>query len=207
MTLHKTDKAYVRRLLAGDEAQFARFFDEHFARLYRFAAARLPSDAQATREVVHMALTKAIRNLHRYRGEAALYTWLCTICRNEIHDWLVRHRRYQAHIVLVEDRPDVQAAIASATDAHFDGPEASALRHERARRIQVALDQLPARYGNALEWKYIEGFSVREIGERLGLGTEAAQSLLARAKRAFRDVYGALAEPAMTPPRPQEPSP
>jgi DNA-directed RNA polymerase specialized sigma24 family protein len=58
--------------------------------------------------------------------------------------------------------------------------------------IQVALDQLPAHYGNALEWKYVYGFSVDEIAAKLGIGMEAAQSLLARAKKGFQEVYGAL---------------
>ena len=44
------------------------------------------------------------------------------------------------------------------------------------------LDRLPARYGDVLEWKYIEGRSVEEIGERLGIGQTAAQSVLARAR-------------------------
>ena len=39
----------------------------------------------------------------------------------------------------------------------------------------MALDRLPAHYGNALEWKYIYGFSVEEIAGKLGVGIEAAQ--------------------------------
>ncbi|MDX1556133.1 MAG: sigma factor-like helix-turn-helix DNA-binding protein, partial [Xanthomonadales bacterium] len=55
----------------------------------------------------------------------------------------------------------------------------------------------------ALEWKYIEGRSVKEVAMRLGISPDAAQSLLARAKRAFREVYSALAEPVVTPAAPQ----
>jgi RNA polymerase sigma-70 factor (ECF subfamily) len=59
------------------------------------------------------------------------------------------------------------------------------------------LDRLPANYGDALEWKYLEGDSVESIGRRLGIGTTAAQSLLARARIAFREgleaVFGAEA--------------
>ena len=58
--------------------------------------------------------------------------------------------------------------------------------------IQVALDQLPAHYGNALEWKYLYGYSVEEIAAKLGIGLEAAQSVLARAKRGFQEVYATL---------------
>ena len=43
-----------------------------------------------------------------------------------------------------------------------------------------------------LEWKYVEGWSIKEIATQLEIGTEATQSLLARAKRAFADVYSAM---------------
>ena len=60
------------------------------------------------------------------------------------------------------------------------------------------LDRLPARYGDVLEWKYIEGRSVEEIGELLGIGQVAAQSVLARARTSFREaletVFGSTAQ-------------
>ena len=64
--------------------------------------------------------------------------------------------------------------------------------------MQSVLDRLPARYGDVLEWKYIEGRSVEEIGELLGIGQIAAQSVLARARVAFREaletVFGSTAQ-------------
>ncbi len=44
--------------------------------LHRFARARLNDDVDATKEIVHVTLSKAIQKLHTYRGEAALFTWL-----------------------------------------------------------------------------------------------------------------------------------
>ena len=73
-----------------------------------------------------------------------------------------------------------------------DSPEWHYQRVQTLRLIQVALDRLPAKYGDVLEWKYIEGHSVKDIAARLGIGTEATQSLLARAKRAFADAYSSL---------------
>ena len=73
-------------------------------------------------------------------------------------------------------------------------PERHYKRVELLRLIQVALDRLPPQYGDVLEWKYIEGHSVKEISARLDIGNEATQSLIARAKRAFADVYSALSE-------------
>jgi len=190
------DKRLVKQLLANDEQAFDRFFSDNFARLYRFALTRLPDDPDGTREVVQIALTKAIVKLHTYRGESALFTWLCAITRNEMSDWLAKRGRYRQHIVLTEDFPEIQAAVDSFQAPQSDNPEQNYQRAELVRLIQVALDRLPPKYGNVLEWKYIEGYSVSEIAVKLELGNEATQSLLARAKRAFSDVYGSLSGPA-----------
>ena len=196
MALYLDDKRLVKQLLAGDERAFDRFFIENFARLYRFALTRLPDDPDGTREVVQIALTKALRKLHTYRAESALFTWLCAITRNEMSDWLAKQGRYRQHIVLIEDYPEIQAAVDSFQAPQADNPEKEYQRTELVRLIQVALDRLPPKYGNVLEWKYIEGYSVSEIAGKLNLGNEATQSLLARAKRAFGDVYGSLSGPA-----------
>ena len=189
MANYPDDKRLVKQLLANDEQAFDRFFKENFARLYRFALTRLPDDPEGTREVVQIALSRAIAKLHTYRGESALFTWLCAITRNEMSDWLARQGRYRQHIVLTEDYPEIQAAVDSFQAPRADNPEQNYQRTELVRLIQVALDRLPPKYGNVLEWKYIEGYSVGEIAERLDLGNEATQSLIARAKRAFSDVY------------------
>jgi len=196
MPVYLDDKRLVKQLLAGDQRAFDRFFEENFARLYRFAIVRLSDDPDGAREVVQIALTRAVRSLHTYRAESALFTWLCAICRNEINDWFRQQGRYRDHIVLVEDFPEVQAAVDSFQAPLEDSPERHYQRVEVMRLIQVALDRLPANYGNVLEWKYVEGHSVKEISARLEIGTEATQSLLARAKRAFADVYSSLADGA-----------
>ena len=192
MPVYLDDKKLVKQLLAGERAAFDRFFDENFARLYRFAIARLGGDSESAREVVQVTLTRAIQKLATFRAESALFTWLCAICRNEISDWLARQGRYREHIVLVEDRPEIQAAVDSFHAPQADNPERNYQRVEALRLIQVALDRLPPKYGDVLEWKYVQGHSVKEISARLEIGTEATQSLLARAKRAFADVYSTL---------------
>jgi RNA polymerase sigma-70 factor (ECF subfamily) len=192
MPVYMDDRRLVKQLLAGQARAFDQFFDDNFARLYRFAITRLSDDPEGAREVVQTTLTKAVRKMHTYRAESAMFTWLCAICRNEISDWLSRNCRYRDHIVLVEDHPEVQAAIDSFRAPAADSPERHYQRVETLRLIQVALDRLPAKYGDVLEWKYVEGHSIKEISARLDIGTEATQSLLARAKRAFADVYSAL---------------
>ncbi len=204
MPIYFEDKKLVKRLLAGDERAFSQFFDENFSRLYRFALTRLSQDPESTREVVQMALTKALRNIHTYRGESALFSWLCVICRNELVDWMRRNARYRETIVLTEDYPGIRDVVESLDAPIESDPNKQYQRYEASRLIQVALDKLPPKYGDALEWKYIEGYSVKEIATRMHLSHEAAQSLLARAKRAFKEIYGTLTEAVFHEPQAQK---
>ncbi len=137
-------------------------------------------------------MCKAIAKLATYRGEAALFTWLCTFCRHEISAHYGRHLRTVHETPLSEDSPDVRAALESLGAASADGPDERLRRRELARLVQMTLDYLPDRYGDALEWKYIQELSVQEIAARLKVSPKAAESLLSRAREAFRDAFAAV---------------
>ncbi len=186
------DRALARRILGGDEEAFRELFDRFFPRLYRFALARLPRDPDAARDVVQQTFCQAIEKLDTYRGEAALYTWFCQICRNVLADQYRRNDRLAGRVVLLEDRPDARAILESLAASAADEPEAGALREQVHRIVEATLDALPGRYGEALEWKYIDGLSVREIAGRLSLGEKAAESLLTRARASFREAIAGL---------------
>jgi RNA polymerase sigma-70 factor (ECF subfamily) len=187
------DRALARRILGGDEAAFRDLFDRFFPRLYRFALARLPADPDGARDVVQETFCHAIERLDTYRGEAALYTWFCQICRNVIAD---HYRRNPgggaARVVLLEDQPNARAILESLAAPAADEPETGAERAQLHRIVAATLDVLPGRYGEALEWKYIDGLSVREIAERLSVGEKAAESMLTRARESFRDAIAGM---------------
>lgn len=188
----------VQRMLAGDERAFTRFFDGYFPRVYRFALPRLNNDADATAEVVQATLIKAMRKLKDFRGDASLFTWVCQICRHEVVDYLRSEGRRTSRVVLIEDSADVRAAVDAIAGPELEEPAQRYSQAEIRQVIRTILDRLPPRYGDALEMKYVEGLSVQQIGEQLAIGQIAAQSLLARARVAFRDaveaVFGAAAQ-------------
>ena len=183
------DRRLAQRILAGDERALSEFVDEYFPRLYRYARHRLPSEADVD-DVVQIAITQAARRLETYRGEATLLTWLVQICRHEISRHLQRSQRDADMMVPFLNDELLRSVVESLeSDSAFD-PESQSRRGELISLIQFALDQLPERYATALELKYVEGFNSREIAERMQISDEATQSLLARARRAFRDVCG-----------------
>ncbi len=180
------DRALARRILAGDETAFRDLFDRFFPRLYRFALARVGGNGDVAQDVVQQTFCNAIERLDSYRGEAALYTWFCQICRNVIVDHFRRRNRGATQVVLLEDQPDARAILETLTAPVTDQPETGAWHAQLHRIVEATLDALPGHYGEVLEWKYIDGLSVREIAERLQLGPKAAESLLTRARDSFR---------------------
>ena len=180
------DHVLAARILRGDERAFRSLFDSYFPRLYRFALARLGGDRDAANEVVQQTFCKAIERLDAYRGEAALYTWFCQICRNTLVDYCRARNREARMVTPLEDDASVRAALEALTAPAAEEPDAQASRRDVARLVQATVDILPERYGDVLEWKYVDDLSVDEIAGRLALSAKAAESLLTRAREAFR---------------------
>jgi len=185
------DRDLARRLRRGDESAFDAFFAEYFPRVYRFARVRLTGDDDAAEEVTQATLIRALARIGTYRGEAALFVWLCSFCRHEIAAWFERSGR-AVQVSLSEDSADTRAILGALAALSGDDPEREYERRELSRLVHVALDHLPGRYRDALVGRYLEGASVDEIGRRLDLGYKAAESLLTRAREAFREGFAVV---------------
>ncbi len=196
--MYRDDKSLVKRMLAGREAAFDEFFDSYFPSLYRFALTRVRANEDAAEEIAQATICQAITKLHTYRGEAALFTWLCTFCRHEVSAYFRKNRIAYESVDLVEEVPAIRAALES-IGAELETPDAAFDRDELARLARVALDQLAPHYARALEWKYIDSLPVNEIARRLDVSPKAAESVLTRARNAFRDLFKTLTSDPVSP--------
>jgi RNA polymerase sigma-70 factor (ECF subfamily) len=172
------ERRLVDRMRAGEESAFETFAECYIPSLYRFARRRLHDDRELTQEIVQSTLCKVIESLGSWRAEASFFTWLCACCANEI----------AAHYRRAGRRPrEVELDESLAETVSRSG------RLEAAELVHAALDRLPPGYARAVEWRYLEGLGVEEIARRLELTYKAAESLLSRARKAFRDAYEHLA--------------
>ncbi len=169
------ERELVIRLRAGDESAFETFAEHYIAGLYRFALRRLDHDRELTRDIVQSTVCKVIEKLDSYRGDAPLFTWLCACCRNEIAAHFRRAGRRPREVQLDED---IEQNLPDGTDT--------------TELVHATLDRLPPTYARAMEWRYLDGLDVAEVAQRLGLTYKAAESLLSRARSAFREGYDQL---------------
>jgi RNA polymerase sigma-70 factor (ECF subfamily) len=194
------EKDLVRQLLAGKDEAFDFFFHSYYPPLYRFSLARLKGNVDAAEETAHAALCNAIQKLETYRGEASLFVWLRTFCRHEIFAWRSRHTIEFLNVSEDVNEMDLRAMRSSPGNLQ-PGPEEMLLQKDIARLVQDILDTLPDHYGEVLELKYLSDLSVKEIAQRMKTTEKAVESVLTRARKAFRN---ALLELGVDPIRLQE---
>ncbi len=187
----QNERRLARRMIAGEERAFTFFFETYFPPLFRFALTRVAGDEDLAEEVVQRTMCTAVDKIAGWRAEAGLLTWLCAICRREIASHFRRVGRAPSRVELTEELPEVRAALESLAFGK-DDPERNALHRELIGLVHVALDRLPPHYARALEWKYLEGATMKEMAARLGSTPKAVESTLTRARGAYRDALGAL---------------
>jgi RNA polymerase sigma-70 factor (ECF subfamily) len=172
-------------MAVGDQSAFDDFFRASAPRLAAFVGRRSGLDSASVEDIVQNTLIKAMRNLDSYRAEASLFTWLTQICLHELADVTRKSARRPSHASL--DEPTTLARLSQQLHApHFFEPEATLDAQLHRAAVLRALNALPKHYALALEAKYGDGLSVVEIAALLGLTPTATQSVLARAREAFR---------------------
>lgn len=188
--MYESDRALVARMLAGERRAFDEFFAANMPRLVAHAARRSALDAAAIEDVVQSTLIKGLRSLGQYRGDASLYTWLAKICRNELADLhrAAARRPTVVSLYKVEGLPREFSRIRA--PEHAEPPQALHADQHSVSLMRV-MAALPEQYARALEAKYGDGLSVKDIAKMLNLSRIATQSLLARAREAFRQQWQA----------------
>jgi RNA polymerase sigma-70 factor, ECF subfamily len=186
--VYESDRALVDRMLAGEQRAFDEFYAANADRLAAFAARRSGLDSASLEDIVQNTLIKALRSLRSYRAEATLLTWLSSICRHELADAQRTGRRRPAHDS-IDSNTSARQQTAMLRAAPEHEPEAELESFHMNAAVIETLDALPANYAVVLEAKYGDGMSVEALAQLLDATPIAAQSLLARARLAFRSKW------------------
>jgi RNA polymerase sigma-70 factor (ECF subfamily) len=190
------DARWHRKAVAGDPAAAEVLAEAMLKPLYRFCLYRLGRDEHLCEDVVQDTLVRAIGQIERYdpaRSGGNIFPWLTGLARNEIRRALAG-RNAAASLEALWSKMDKEllSVYAKLDSQPFD--EELLRRAETQEMVNAAVSQLPPHYGRALEAKYVLGWSVRRIAQAWELSEKAVESLLSRAREAFRAAFLALAE-------------
>ncbi|HEY4761663.1 MAG TPA: RNA polymerase sigma factor [Thermoguttaceae bacterium] len=179
--IQRDDLSLARRTVTGDEAALAEFYKRYADPLFAFIYHSLGGVRSDAEEIWQETLLTALRSLEKYSGNSSLFTWLCGIARKKIAD---RLRSRGQPITMFSEVSNKQLASLL---AHGPLPEEILTRREVRLRVVEVLMELPEEYRLALTERYAEERSVEEVAQLLGKSYKATESILSRARAAFRD--------------------
>jgi RNA polymerase sigma-70 factor, ECF subfamily len=185
ITGRSDDAELVRRALARDDAAFREIMERYNRRLYRVARSILRNDGEAE-DVVQEAYVNAFTHLDSFRGESSLATWLSRIAINEALGRL-RRARLAADLNSSETGRSEAQIIQFPHSGAADDPERTMAQREILQLVERAADNLPEIFRIVFVARVIEGMSVEETAELLGLQPETVKTRLHRARRLVRE--------------------
>lgn len=179
--LDRRDEAdLIARAIQNDAAAVRAIMRQCNRRLYRIARSVVRDDSEAE-DVLQAAYGRAFTSLREFRGESGICTWLARIVLNEA---LGRLRRQDTidHISMQDQQG---AKSLSIVDKQPD-PERIVAQREIQRLLERAIDHLPQKFRTVLVMRTIEGMSVEETAELLGIRPETVKTRLHRARALLR---------------------
>ncbi len=169
------DAELLARVGRGEPRAVREMVERKLGRLLALAERLLGRRGEAE-EVAQEAFVRLWKQApHWQPGRARFDTWLHRVALNLCYDRLRRRREEAAPDELDEEPADAEAA-----------PDALLQAKQRGRRVARALAELPQRQREALVLQYYQELSNGEAAALMGIGIEALESLLARARRNLR---------------------
>jgi RNA polymerase sigma-70 factor (ECF subfamily) len=170
-----SERALRSAVLAGDEQAWRSLYDAHFDALFTYVLWRCGGLRESAEEVVQETWLTAVRRIRRFDPDAGAFGgWLRGIAVNVLRNHFRRIRR----------RPlPPETRNGEPADAELE-------RRDRAERVARALAELSERHEAVLRAKYLDGRCVADIAAEWNETPKAIESLLTRAREAFRATHG-----------------
>ena len=182
------DAELVRQAKAGDLAAFAELTRRHERQVYSLAS-RIVRQEQDAEDVTQEAFLSAMEHLAGFREEARFRTWLLRITTHAALKVLRKRRGLDTVSLEASTEPDAEGAIPHPEFVADwrQSPEELVHRNETRRLLEEALDRLDGKHRLVFLLRDVEGLSVRETADALGLSEANVKVRLLRARLQLRE--------------------
>ena len=189
MTLPDSDRERAAALKASfarafaSETDFRAFYDQALPRIYGYLHDRCGGDPMVAEELTQQTFVAALRERSRFDGRSEPMTWLTAIARHKLVDHFRRLER--------EERRRVRLV---AREIQVDPDPHSWNRVDERSTVLRVLASMPVNQRTVLVLHYADGLTIREMAHELGKSESAVESLMTRARDAFRRSYGGIGD-------------
>lgn len=175
----------VERLRQGEDGAYEGLLDRFQQPVYNLVY-RLMSDPGETNDVVQEVFIKVFRNVHTFRGQSSLKTWIYRIAVNEAHNhrrWFTRHKRHEVGLERDDREQNYQDTLSDPGRSPFE----LASGHETHALIEAALESLNPAFRTVVVLRDVEDLSYEEIAEVLQIHLGTVKSRIMRGREALKN--------------------
>ncbi len=137
--------------------EFEELYNTYFKDVYRYVL-RLSGDIHTAEEVTSDTFFKALKAIHKFRGDCDVRVWLCQIAKNCYYSFLKNNGKTENI-----DTPELLNIV----DTEMPVEERLA-RKETAKELQRLLHRLPEPYKEVFMWRTYAELSFKQIGQMFG---------------------------------------
>jgi RNA polymerase sigma-70 factor (ECF subfamily) len=182
------------KVIQGDSEAFGELMEDYRAYLTVLAKRYLDDRVRGRvdeSDIVQVTFLEAQRDLSAFRGSQIeeLLGWLRHILRNNVSSAHQKHlytQKRSAGREINNSPTDSGPAITDMAPSETTSPSQRVMRDEAAVFLASCLEGLPETQQEALRLRYVEGYSLKEIAEKMGKSEMAAAGLLKRGLQALR---------------------
>jgi RNA polymerase sigma-70 factor (ECF subfamily) len=183
-TVRERDQAF-QLALKGDQEALGLLLASYMPRLY-CAALRILGTPEDAEEALQDGLVQVVQHFREFEGRSRFSTWLTRIVINAA---LMRLRRSRPEVMTsIHQTPSRdELSFAESISDTRPNPEEVYAREEQLQLLKRKMRTLPAAYRSALWLRHVQGMSIREAAEALGIPVGSLKSQLHRARLRLRN--------------------
>ena len=181
------EEQLVARARANDATAFDELVERYKQRIYS-TVYHMTSNHEDANDVAQETFIKAFKNLHRFKGDSAFYTWLYRIAINCTINFLKKRRRTSGHLSL----DDVDANLQNDPDfierTRGEPPTRDVAANELMQRLNEALQQLSENHRLVVTLYDVQGLSHSEIASMMNCSEGTVRSRLYYARLQLQEL-------------------
>ncbi len=169
---NKQDAKLVKAVLNGDDTAFRKILLSYQPKIFNFAK-RFLGNPEEAKDIAQETFLKFFRYIDNFDGNKSLNALLFRIARNLCIDFVRKKSLESFHT--------------NAEPVEHQTPLEILARQENSEKIMREIRKLPERQRTAIDLRYSEGFSYKEIAHIMGISVGSVESLLVRGRNSLRN--------------------
>ena len=174
------DKNMAGRILKGDERALNYFYRHYNHSLYTYISRKI-GQKEDIEEIVQDTFLATLDGLRDFAFKSSVFTFICSIANHKIIDF---YRKKRIKKIVFSKFEEVEPLL-----SQLFGPEEALDGEILKQKIKETFSKLSPSYTLILKLKYVQGFTVEEIAQKMSISFKSAESQLFRARKAFTFVF------------------